>query len=263
MTPEDYVARMSKVEGWLHRDSALATIALSRAAEDLGVRDGSAEIGIHHGRLFILLHLLSPPSVAIDVFEEQTLNVDRSGRGNREIFLHNCRRFGDPDRISVIADSSENVSAEQILSKTGRVRLFSVDGGHTAHLTLNDLNLAQDCLADGGIVILDDYFNSRWPDVSVGVNRFLSRGALRPFAITPNKLFLTDTSEAADTYRMTIERLDGHIATMEMAGSRVAILAGGWKARFKARFGGTRLAEAVETNRFTRPLARVVRNLLS
>ena len=32
------------------------------------------------------------------------------------------------------------------------VRLFSVDGGHTEEIVLHDMRLAENCLADGGLV---------------------------------------------------------------------------------------------------------------
>ena len=46
------------------------------------VRGSVVEIGVHHGRLFIGMHLLQHPeekSVAIDLFDDQELNVDNSG----------------------------------------------------------------------------------------------------------------------------------------------------------------------------------------
>ena len=264
MTPETYVSRMSKVEGWLNLESAKATIAISATAGEMGVEGGSVEIGIHHGRFFILLHLLAPPSVAIDVFERQDLNVDGSGRGNREIFLRNCRRFGlDLSAITIFADSSENVAADQVVSAAGPVRLFSIDGGHTAHLTENDLQLAERCVTSGGVVILDDYFNPEWPDVSVGANRFLASSQLQPFAIAPNKLFLTNDPSAGERYRATLEGFDSYVGTKEMAGASVAVLASGWRNRLKVWLRRTGSFEAIGSSRLARPVVRVARNILS
>ena len=38
-------------------------------------------------------------------------------------------------------------------------RLFSIDGGHSRVLTVNDLTLAAHHLVSGGILILDDVFD--------------------------------------------------------------------------------------------------------
>jgi hypothetical protein len=72
------------VKGWLVPGAAEAIILLSQEQRDHGLQGGVAEIGVHHGRLFILLYLLgsrNEPSVAIDIFKKQQLNVDRSGAG--------------------------------------------------------------------------------------------------------------------------------------------------------------------------------------
>ena len=263
-TPLDYVSQMSKVEGWLHTTSAAATVAVARVADRHGVTGGSAEIGVHHGRFFILLNLLAAPSAAIDVFERQDLNVDQSGRGDQEVFMANCRRFGlDPEQITVIADSSANVTVEQIMAATGPVRLFSVDGGHTAAITEKDLRLATSCLTDGGVVILDDYFNPEWPDVSIGANRFLAAGPLEPFAIAPNKLFFTNNSEIGDRYRAVLQTGDSYFTTQEMAGADVVVLASHWKRRLAARLQRAGVVDAVASSALGAPLARMARNLLS
>jgi peptide chain release factor 2 len=57
----------------------------------------SAEIGVHHGRLFIPMALARRPgerALAIDVFEDQHLNVDHSGKGDRARFEENVARTG-------------------------------------------------------------------------------------------------------------------------------------------------------------------------
>ena len=49
-----------------------------------------------------------------------------------------------------------------------KFRLFSVDGGHTRELTVNDLTVAASHLEEGGIIILDDITNLAWPQVIDG-----------------------------------------------------------------------------------------------
>ena len=61
-------------------------VALGSVQKHLGIRGAVSEIGVHHGRLFILLHLLteaSEASVAWDLFESQNDKADGSGRGNK------------------------------------------------------------------------------------------------------------------------------------------------------------------------------------
>jgi len=51
------------------------------------------------------------------------------------------RHAGSPEDIHTIRASSENVSVGDILSTVGPVRLFSIDGGHTKEIVINDLEL--------------------------------------------------------------------------------------------------------------------------
>lgn len=203
------------VAGWLNQSAALVIAELANTQVAHGVTGPVCEIGIHHGRLFILLHLLTRPaerSVAIDLFELQEENVSQSGEGSRDRFLANLRAHGcDLNRIVIVTENSLRVTPAQILDSCGgQPRIFSVDGGHTAHITQNDLALAHSTVCEGGIVILDDYFNEAWPAVSVGTCEFMRQHAdLVPVAIGGNKFIFAKTETLAETYRDAIRELPG------------------------------------------------------
>lgn len=199
------------VDGWLKPFSAQYIADLISLQKEMGLSGPCAEIGVHHGRLFILLHLAcDAQSVAIDVFGDQHLNTDRSGRGNKNKFLKNIRAAGgDLSKVSIIQKSSLDVTPEEILAVGGPVTVFSVDGGHTAECALNDLRLAEASLHPKGVVILDDFFNEVWPEVCVGtVEYWTGGGRLKPFAITPNKVFLCDP-DCNEMYRVTMRNRIG------------------------------------------------------
>jgi hypothetical protein len=217
-----------KVHGWLDSDSAVVISALADIQHAAGYRGAVGEIGVHLGRLFILLLLTTASdegNFAIDVFEEQQLNVDRSGRGDRKLFLENVRRWaGDARRVSIIARSSLDVRREDIVGQCGEVRLASIDGGHTRECTINDLRLIESVLTEHGIVIVDDYFNSDWPDVSAGTAEYLlnQKSKLRPFAISPGKVYLTARENGAG-YRAQLRKRFDLIKTSQMFGADVDI----------------------------------------
>ena len=204
-----YIRRqMRSVDGWLHPTSA-AAIA------ELGSGGNAAEIGVHHGKLLILLSLLCDHAYAIDVFDAAR-NVDSSGDGNRAIFEANMRRYGG----SYTAIPTDSALLEP--ASLPPIRIFSVDGAHTADMTEHDLRLAARVLVPGGVVILDDYFNEQWPDVSVGANRVIADGTLVPFAIMPGKVLLT--SGDATEWLERFARSAAFHSFREMAGRRVAWL---------------------------------------
>ncbi len=200
------------VAGWL---SNRATVLID-CADDLqrseGVHGHAAEIGVHHGRLLLLLRLLLRPdenAVALDIFEDQHLNVDGSGSGDRESFERNLLRWvGTLDRTCIVKADSTQIDGSDVIGHAGGwVRLFSIDGGHTADITEKDLRTASECLVEGGAVILDDVFNEAFPAVSEGLMSFRTdpESRLVPSVIVGNKTLLTDAAWS-ERYQAQAER---------------------------------------------------------
>src|SRR5262249_1831572 len=130
------------VDGWLRTEAALVIAALSDRQHALGMRGGVAEIGVHHGKLFILLYVLGrapEKAVAIDLFADQHLNVDLSGSGDLHKFRRNLARYGDDERLVLHQGNSlELGGADLVRLAGGPPRFVSVDGGHTPGLTPHD-----------------------------------------------------------------------------------------------------------------------------
>ncbi|MGH6683330.1 MAG: class I SAM-dependent methyltransferase [Pseudolabrys sp.] len=207
-----YLKNGHHVHGWLDRYSADFIAGLSRIQRDSGIAGAVGEIGVHMGRLFILLKLTAAQNekcFALDVFGEQHLNIDQSGFGDRNMFLRNVNEWtGDAD-IAVLQSSSLDVRPADITDAVGRCRLLSIDGGHTEDIARHDLRLAEAVLTQDGVAILDDFFNQSWPGVAAGAAQYFfdPAGRLRPFAISPNKLYLAAPA-CHGFYRSTLMRTE-------------------------------------------------------
>ncbi|MGI9085742.1 MAG: class I SAM-dependent methyltransferase [Aeromicrobium sp.] len=201
------------VHGWVDPQTLDVLRFLSDAQESAGVEGAVAEIGVHHGKLFIGLQLLNRPgvaAVAIDVFDDQHLNVDQSGQGDLHRFESHVRRWGDWSSVVVKQGDSTQLTGSEVRELAhGPVRMFSVDGGHTEETVHVDMRTAEQSIGPGGIVVVDDVFNEEWPGVSVGTLRYLDGGGtLVPFAIAYNKTYFTDNDHAA-LFREAIRRVYG------------------------------------------------------
>ena len=213
------------VKGWLAPGAAQSIVLLSEEQRNAKIFGPVAEIGVHHGRLFILLYLLgleNERAVAVDLFSHQEMNVDHSGLGDLERFKRNLSRHADTSRLVIHEGDSKQLSSSHLLALgRGPFRLISIDGGHTAENTAHDLGTAEGALADGGVVILDDCFNEMWPGVSEGVQHYFREPrAIVPFGIGANKTFFCHRT-FAQRYASVLRKMDRKAVEQSFLGHKV------------------------------------------
>jgi hypothetical protein len=187
---------LDTVNGWLVPSTALYLAGIETMQRG-SVDGGICEIGVHRGKSFLAMTIAAPAGdtkLAIDVFDLQDLNEDGKSVGAKAAFEHHLDEW-DVSGVDVMQGSSLELAAQGFLDGGPRFRLFSVDGGHGAKYVRNDLDLAESTLVRGGIVAADDVFNQHWLGVCTGFFEYLHAGGqLRPFALIPNKLLLTDAA---------------------------------------------------------------------
>lgn len=206
-----------QVEGWLGDRMWQIIDVIGSILDATQVHGHVAEFGVHHGLFLLLLNAIRDAGedcFAIDVFDEQRFNIDNSGRGSLGAFLSCIESLMPSERrfFRVVQRDTTSFSFGEIRELFGEkgVKFFSIDAGHTALHTFNDLQLVQEVLVPGGVVALDDYMSVHWPGVTEGFYRFIDREnrRLKPFAYFQNKLFLTTISEHASwlqQFRTAIE----------------------------------------------------------
>jgi len=213
-----------RVEGWLGDRMWQVVEVIGTIFDSNGVHGHIAEFGVHHGLFLFLLNALrdgDEECFAIDVFDDQHLNVDYSGgegRGSLAAFLSHIETLLPSERryFRIVQRDTTSFSTSEIVALFGKngVKFFSIDAGHTIQHACNDLSLAQEVLVPGGIIALDDYMSVHWPGVTEGFYRFMhsQNRRLKPFLYFQNKLFLTTLSEHAAVlrqFRACIEALCG------------------------------------------------------
>jgi len=203
------LAGSSVVHGWFARTDAEIFQSILTVQLEKKLQGSVAEIGVHHGRSFIAMCLglaEGERAYCIDVFENQHLNQDASGQGNREIFEQNLSRFGiNSANLVIDSRSSAEVTAGEMLEAVGPIRFFSIDGGHWLEIVQNDLRLAENCIEEYGVIAMDDFHRPEWPDVSAGYFAWFAQRKKKivPFAIGFNKLYLC-SENWVDLYRTAL-----------------------------------------------------------
>jgi predicted O-methyltransferase YrrM len=160
------------VVGMSSRFAAAICARLLRLQTDVGVGGPLAEIGAFEGRFFIALaHALEPGelAVALDIFSWPDDGV-------KDRFEANCLKHGiAPERrVTVKGDSGTMIPAELMGHAGGsRFRFIHIDGEHSRAALAKDLALATACLAEGGLIVLDDMLHPGYPTLMVTVQAYL------------------------------------------------------------------------------------------
>ncbi|ACM26256.1 MULTISPECIES: class I SAM-dependent methyltransferase [Rhizobium] len=210
---------LRSVEGYIDPPDALVYLSILERQREHGLEGGVAEIGVYFGRSYFLLKKITSPDdrvLGIDLFD-----IGEMSNGTSEqyrSFLRNGDRLGlsvDKDLL-VVGDSAE-LSPQDVLDKVGKVRFFSIDGGHTLANLEADCRLAKETIADHGVIVFDDTFNPAWPEVTVGVADFLRNNdqGFSAFCMTKYKTYVC-RREFYDFYRAAILRAP-HLRAFERA----------------------------------------------
>lgn len=216
-----------QVFGWFYPGAMLLMANLDACQKARGVEGDFCEIGVAQGKSLIQLCLMMRDG-------ERTFGFDSFARSDRPDDEDKTRanlaaHVGDLTGVTVTNADSRALTVTRLkeLSPAG-FRMFSVDGGHDEATALNDLRLACATLAPGGILLLDDYFDRKFPGVSVATNRlFLADDAppVAPFAIGGNKVFFATEPDDAAYRRFLMEKSDPTVVvgTETMFSSEVVV----------------------------------------
>lgn len=211
---------LEKIPGWLSPSSGFISVALAQFQMAQGWRGNIAEIGVYHGKYLVGLSTAlraDEYAIAVDIFENQFENSDLAGYDEvgpsairsltEEAFRRNFETYCPGRRLHVISRSSLEVNVADLVLDSRKIRFFSIDGGHSLGVFLNDLKLAEASLSDQGIISIDDILNAQWPGIVTGAVRFFDGPTrLRPIAFIANKL-LCSFEPFADVYREVLRQI--------------------------------------------------------
>jgi hypothetical protein len=234
--------KIYSINGYLKSLDARLIVALAAWQACNKIVGGLAEIGVHHGKLFFLLALSrqhGETSLAIDLFEDDEMNAaTRFGGRNRAFATHAASLNVTLRSTEVLKADSLTVTSDDILSRVGRVRIFSVDGGHLYRHVAHDLPLALSTLSPGGVIVVDDFCNSEWPEVTFATYDFMraQAGKIVPAILTRNKLYLAapDIASAYGEFATRFAATEKQMTRglVEVMGRVVPYLTHSFQARF-------------------------------
>lgn len=245
-----YLESLPRIDGWLHATTALAIVETLWLQERHGIDGNLAEIGVFRGKSLLrwrrerVGRRRSMPSTCSTHPRSRPgrlITTQRPmGRAIRKHSLPVFVSFFPSARIATLVRNSTELRGRESEFGLERLRLLSIDGGHTRSVTLNDLQIADACLGDAGICCLDDVFNVHWTGVASGLFALLElQPNLVPVAMFLNKLFLCRPSwqpfyaaQFRDLFGFALERerMELHDAEIDVFGDRWPAVSGSLRA---------------------------------
>ena len=195
------------IDGWMSHVHTWAANFMTLHQHSLGIYGAVGEFGVWKGKLFLGMAGFAHPEeplLAADWF------TDATEEGYLKGFVANVRTYlGAAGLASTLIYQGNTMALSPKWFADHRLPLFrmlSVDAGHSQEAVLRDLNLAGCLIADGGVVIVDDFgfhVDSDWMGVNTAVYHFvLDQTRLVPFLYADNKLYLTTASHQEQYYNL-------------------------------------------------------------
>jgi predicted O-methyltransferase YrrM len=193
-----------RVPGWLEQGAAIRTMDMLDYQERNGITGSLLEIGVWCGRyLSILLRSAVRTNsrvVGVDLFTEPT-------RAEVQATIQPLLANSQAIAILLQCASVELDAGELLKHLAAKARFISVDGSHDRNDVYLDLCLAEQLIAPGGIVAVDDFINPCAFGVNEATHLFFARPRrVVPWAYIENKLFLCQPPWA-QRYRHMLETI--------------------------------------------------------
>jgi predicted O-methyltransferase YrrM len=195
-----YRAEYERLNGWLRTEAAATWSCLFTFQEERGIHGDLMEIGIFKGKSAALIALHARA-------QEKVVLVDPMLRREATDAIQDIGISGE---VVFVRDFSENLAGhKQVMSRIGRFRWIHVDGEHSLRAVANDLMISARLLAEDGVICLDDFMNSCYPQVTFAAFRFLERleGEFTLFLSGFNKGYVCRTAAAQPYLEYLRDRL--------------------------------------------------------
>jgi hypothetical protein len=185
MTFSRYVQLREGVEGWF---SDLAVAVCDIMLNHQTIKGDFFEIGAWHGRSAILwmVHRRRDENVYVVDLEVRDPLKHHLGRVSEELGGQYQLMKGSSYRVPDVTFQNEH---------SRQMRLVHVDGDHSAAGISNDIQIGHKMLHPHGVMVIDDFMNPRFPQITEVVMEYLHANAhdLTMVASGANKAFLVSS----------------------------------------------------------------------
>jgi len=206
---------LSRMKGWFSMAShAFFSIFLCYQNKN-SVNGNLGEIGVWEGKSASVICKYSRA-------KEKVFLIDPLIKSRNEVILKNIDDVGKsiPGNLSMLDIVSDNfLNKKDYLSLKNTFRFFHIDGCHTGANVYKDLELVDFLLSTEGIVVVDDYFNVGYPQITEALYKYLffNPYKFRLFCAGFNKAYLCRPEKYGMYYSYCIQNLHKEFFRRRMA----------------------------------------------
>ncbi|SEQ56166.1 radical SAM additional 4Fe4S-binding SPASM domain-containing protein [Treponema bryantii] len=197
--------KFDKLDGWFSGLSRAIFDSILSLQEKNSILGNCFEIGVWKGK----------SAIEIAKFlreDESLLLIDPLLDNNKDEIFTNLKDITGKDKsfLQIYSGYSEEFDyyseAKNYMKKT---RFIHIDGCHVGESVYNDLVLAEKLLSKDGVIVVDDFFNIEYPQITEATYKYLSNNefTLRLFLAGSNKAYLCRPNSYAFYYDFCISML--------------------------------------------------------
>ena len=180
--------KFNKLDGWFSRISRAIFDSILSLQDKNDILGNCFEIGVWKGKSAIEIAKFLREN-------ERLLLIDPLLDKNKEEIFNNLKDITGKDKkcLQIYSGYSEEFDyyseAREYLKKT---RFIHIDGCHVGENVYNDLVLAEKLLSKNGVIVIDDFFNDEYPQITEATYKYLFNNeySLRLFLAGANKAYL-------------------------------------------------------------------------
>ena len=205
------------IPGWFTLTDHEMFVAINTIQEKFSISGNLLEIGTFCGKSGALLSLLASSDETVsllDFFDDVMYQEILDTPNYRKMTLDKARRTLDKygERYNLIIGNSLEITR---LIPVSPHRLIHIDGSHQYEVVKKDLLNALKYLTKGGIIVLDDYRNFRYPGVGRAFWEFVENHKMHLICSTPTKAYIT-SSNLSLAYKEELKSLDGSTVLLKV-----------------------------------------------
>lgn len=198
------------VPGWFTLTDHEMFVAINSIQEKFAISGNLLEIGTFCGKSGALLSLLASPQETVsllDLFDDVKFEGILDTPDYRKMKMANVRKTLDKFGLRYKLVAGNSLEITQLIPVTPH-RIIHIDGSHQYEVVKMDLLNALKYLADGGVIVVDDYRNFQYPGVGRAFWEFVQSNEMHLICSTPTKAYITSTNLSL-AYKEELKKLDG------------------------------------------------------